>query len=70
MTPKSLVWYTKGKARECSVISCYALKLELHDGSVVDGYYYLGQFYHNAEKITNNVKRWMIPHVDGDIQVN
>lgn len=57
---KSFVWYHKGQAREFPILSCYALKLELHNGTIVDGYYYRGQFYHRYEKITNLVKRWMV----------
>lgn len=61
MDVKSKVFYHKSKARECPVLSCYALKLKLFDGTIVDGYYYLGQFYHGFEKITDDVCQWMIP---------
>lgn len=58
---KGFVWYHKGQAREFPILSCYALKLELHDGTIIDGYYYRGQFYHEYEKVTDQVNRWMIP---------
>lgn len=61
MTVKSKVWYKKGQAQYCPVLSCYALKLELQDGTVVDGFYYCGQFFSGFEKITHLVSRWMIP---------
>ena len=70
MIPKSKVFYPKAKARECSVLSCYALQLELHDGTIVDGYYYCGQFYHGFEKITEQVCRWMIPQEGESVRAN
>ena len=54
-------WYEKEQARENPILSCYALQIELLDGTIVDGYYYCGQFYHGFEKITDKVNRWMIP---------
>ena len=66
MIPKSKVWYHKGEARECLVLSCYLLQLELDTGEIVNGYYYCGQFYCGAEKITDRVRRWMIPKVDNE----
>lgn len=70
MIPKSKVWYKKGQARACPALSCYALKLELHDGTIVDGYYYRGQFYHGFEKITAQVRRWMIPQEGESVRLN
>lgn len=70
MIVKSKVWYHKGQAQECPVLSCYTLKLELHDGTIVDGYYYCGQFYHEFEKITGLVKRWMIPKRGESVRTN
>ena len=70
MIVKSKVWYHKGQAQEYPVLSCYALKLELHDGTIVDGYYYCGQFYHGFEKITEQVCRWMIPQEGESVRIN
>jgi len=67
---KSKVFYPKAKAREYPVLSCYALILELHDGTKTDGYYYCGQFYHGFEKITEQVHRWMIPQEGESVRVN
>ena len=70
MIPKSKVFYPKAQARECPVLSCYALILELHDGTKTDGYYYCGQFYHGFEKITEQVHRWMIPQEGESVRAN
>jgi len=70
MITKSKVWYKKGQAQNCPVLSCYALKLELQDGTVVDGYYYCGQFYHEFEKVTQLVTRWMIPQEGESVHTN
>jgi hypothetical protein len=70
MIPKSKVFYHKGQARECRALSCYTLKLELHDGTIVDGYYYCGQFYSGFEKITYEVNRWMIPQEGASVRFN
>ena len=70
MMTKSRVWYDKGQAKNCPVLSCYALKLELHDRTMVDGYYYCGQFYTGFEKITDEVNRWMIPQEGESVHLN
>jgi len=70
MIPKSKVWYKKGQARACPALSCYVLKLELHDGTIVDGYYYCRQFYSGFEKITDEVNRWMIPQEGESVRPN
>lgn len=70
MTVKNKVWYHKSEAREVSALSCYSLKLELHDGTIIDGYYYHGQFYQGYEKITDQVNRWMIPQEGEKVHTN
>lgn len=70
MQTKSKVWYEKGQAKNCPVLSCYALNLKLFDGTVVDGYYYCGQFYHRDEKITDSVSQWMIPQEGESVHSN
>ena len=67
---KSKVWYPKSKAREYPVLSCYTLQLELEDGTITDGYYYCGQFYHGFKKITQQVRRWMIPQQGESVRLN
>lgn len=67
---KSKVWYPKSKAKETPVLSCYALQLELQDGTITDGYYYCGQFYHGFETVTNQVSRWMILQEGESVRVN
>ena len=70
MIPKSKVFYTKAQANKCPALSCYTLTLELFDGTITDGYYYCGQFYHQFEKITDQVKRWMISQEGESVRVN
>jgi hypothetical protein len=70
MVVKNKVFYHKGQAQKCPVLSCYALKLKLHDGTIVDGYYYCGQFYHRFEKITDQVYQWMIPQEGESVRPN
>lgn len=69
MMLKSKVFYPKEQAREYGpIVSCYALKLELFGGGIVDGYYFCGEFYHRQENITRLVKRWMIPYEGESVQ--
>ena len=68
MIPKSNVWYHKGEAREAINLSCFLLRLEFHDGTIADGYYYCGQFYRGFEKVTNYVHRWMIPYKGEEVR--
>lgn len=70
MIVKSKVFYHKEQARECPALPCYTLKLELLDGTIVDGYYYCGQFYSGFQKITDEVNRWMISQEGESVRPN
>lgn len=70
MIPKSKTWYKVPLARECPIISCYALKLRGVDEEIYDGYYYCGKFYVGQEDRTGYIKAWMIPQEGESVRVN
>ena len=70
MIVKSRAWYHPKQAKDCSVISCYALKLHDKDRGVCDGYYYCGRFYIGQEDRTDYILSWMIPKEGESVRPN
>ena len=70
MIPKSKVWYPLRMARECKILSCYALKLRLINDEIYDGYYYCGRFYVGQEEVTDFLVEWMIPYEGESVSAN